>query len=335
MALAVLGFGGFAASAPPLPNDQVVRTAATAFLALLDADARAKATYAMDDEERFNWHFVPRERNGLPLKEMTGEQRAAAHALLGATVSAQGYLKANAIIELERILGVLENRPDRRDPEQYFVTIFGDPSSDEPWAWRFEGHHLALNFTSATGELVVTGPAFWGANPATVPSGPKAGLRVLGDEETVARDLVHSLTDEQRTVAIIQDEAPRDIITGADRRAVLEAYEGLPASDMSERQRQALHGLIAVYLHNMEDGSARAWMHRILEMDPARIYFAWAGGLEPGQGHYYRVHTPDFLIEYDNTQSDANHIHAVWRDLKDDFGEDLLRGHYDTSDHHH
>ena len=318
----------------PPPAASEMTAAAQAFLELLDASAKEQATYSFTDDERYNWHFVPRARNGLPLKEMTAEQRGAAHTLLQTTLSAQGYLKTTAVMELERTLGVLENRPERRDPERYYLTIFGTPSMSQPWGWRFEGHHLSLNFTSATNELVATTPAFMGANPARVPSGPSTGWRVLGKEEDRARDLLRLLSPEQRAVAIIAEEAPRDIITGADREARLDRFEGLPASEMTDGQRTLLFRLMEEYTRNVERDLADRYMEGAHAMPLDQLYFAWAGSLEPGRPHYYRIHGPSVLIEYDNTQNDANHVHAVWRDLEDDFGEDLLRKHYEEAGHH-
>ena len=315
------------------PGDVAARAAT--FLSLLDGEARARAAYGLGHEEQFNWAFTPVSRNGLPLKDMTTEQRAAAHALLQAALSSQGYHKANAVIELERVLGILEGRPQRRDPEDYYVTIFGDPAADEPWAWRFEGHHMSFNFSSPANELTVTGPAFMGANPATVPSGEKAGWRPLGREEDLARALLFMLSPEQREMAVIADEAPRDIITGNDREARLDGFEGIPASRLTDEQRDVLMAVIWEYAGNMEAGSAHAWMVRIRdEIAPEDLYFAWAGSGEPGEGHYYRVHAPPFLIEYDNTQGNANHVHSVWRDLENDFGGDALARHYEEGHEH-
>lgn len=310
--------------------------AAAAFLALLDGAAREKTVYPLNAAERFDWHFVPRRRNGLPLKEMTLEQRTAAHALLQATTSAQGYLKANAVIEAERILGILEGRPGRRDPEDYYVTVFGTPSADAAWAWRFEGHHLSLNFSSPANSVTVTGPAFMGADPATVPSGPKAGWRPLGREEDLARSLVTSLSPGQRAMAVVAAEAPRDILTGSDRKARLESFEGLAANEMTDGQREMLFLLLDEYVGNMAYDAARTWTTRIREETlPNELYFAWAGPTEPGHGHYYRIHSPAFLVEYDNTQNDANHVHSVWRDLANDFGGDALARHYEGGGHPH
>ena len=308
-------------------------SAARALVALLDEAGREKAVFSLEDEERFNWHYVPRSRNGLRLADMTTDQRGAAHDLLQAAMSSQGYLKASAIIELERILGLLEGRPERRDPENYYVAIFGDPSSEGPWAWRFEGHHLSLNFSSPSGLLTVTSPAFMGANPARVPSGPKAGWRPLGREEDLARALVRSFTPDQREQATIATEAPGDILTGNDREARLDGFEGLPADAMTAEQRVILFEIVHEYAGNTTTDID--WLMRVENEIPAGdIRFAWAGSSEPGEAHYYRVHAPAFLIEYDNTQNDANHVHSVWRDLENDFGGDALARHYEASGHH-
>ena len=322
------------ATAPAAGEDGVAGAAAT-FLSLLEGDALDRATFDLGDEERFNWAFTPVSRNGLPLKDMTLEQRSAAHAMLQATLSSQGYHKANAIIELERVLGVIEGRPERRDPEDYYVAIFGTPTAGGPWAWRFEGHHLSLSFSSPSNELTITGPAFMGSNPATVRSGPKAGWRPLGREEDMARALVHSLSAEQLGMAMIAEEAPRDIITGNDREARLDGFEGIPASRLSDAQRGMLMGVIGEYVGNMDAAAAHAWMSRIQnDIPPDDLYFAWAGSTEFGEGHYYRVHAPPFLIEYDNTQGNANHVHSVWRDLENDFGGDALVRHYEEGHPH-
>jgi hypothetical protein len=308
--------------------------AADTFLGLLDAESRARAVFPFGDEERFNWVFVPASRQGLPLKDMSPEQRRAAHALLQTILSSQGYLKATGVMQLEGILGTIENRPERRDPEDYYVSIFGTPSSDAAWGWRFEGHHLSLNFTSVTNEVVVSTPSFMGTNPHRVPSGANTGWRVLGAEEDIARDLLRLLDNAQRGRALIAAEAPNDIITSNDRRVMLEEFEGLPAAEMTDAQRGVLTRLIEEYVHNLDHDAAHAQMQEILGAGFDNVYFAWAGSSTPGEGHYYRVHGPTFLIEYDNTQNNANHVHSVWRDLTDDFGEDLLRRHYDEADHH-
>jgi hypothetical protein len=317
------------------PQARVVE-AAEAFIATLDGAERERALRDFEDGDRFVWHFTPVSRNGLPLREMTLEQRSAALDLLESVSSTQGYLKATGVMHLEAILGALEGRPGHRDPENYHFWIFGAPSVDQPWGWRFEGHHISLNFTSADG-VTVSAPAFIGANPARVPSGPHAGWRLLAAEEDRARDLLAALTPSQREQAIIAERTPGDIITGNDREARLEAKEGLSAGDMTAGQLVLLRRLLAEYAENVEPEMARVRYARIEEEGIERLHFAWAGSTEPGEPHYYRIHGPTVLIEYDNTQNDANHIHSVWRDLENDFGGDLLRRHYETAgaDHGH
>ncbi len=309
-------------------------SAALDFINSLDGNQKSKALFDFTDEERFNWHFIPREREGLDLRNMNEEQKAKGFALLNTFLSDQGVEKAKSIMRLEIILKALENLPpenDRRHPEKYYFSIFGQPSDVKPWGWRLEGHHLSINFTSVTDEVTIT-PAFWGANPANVPSGVQKGLRVLKDEEDLGRALVTMLSDDQQKVAIIMDDAPDDVVTGADRKASLEKFSGLKFTDMTAPQQSLVIQIIDLVFSNVTPDIAEAQMEVLQDaggMDA--LYFAWAGSLEVGERHYYRVHGPTMLVEYDNTQNDANHIHFVWRDLTNDFGEDLLAKHYKES----
>lgn len=303
------------------------------FLDTLDPSARELAMMPFESSDRFNFNFIPMERRGLNLKNMNEPQRIAAHGLLQTALSAQGYLKVTAIMHLEDILYILEGE-DRifdRDPELYYFAFFGDPSAENPWGWRFEGHHLSLSFTSVTNEFFSTTPAFIGSNPAEVRSGPYTGLRVLANEEDLGRTLVTSLSDLQLSQAIIMEEAPRDIITGSNRDVMIEQIEGLPASGMTNLQREMLWRIIEEYAHNLRPHMADVQLERIRESGFDQLHFGWAGGLERGEPHYYRIHGPTVLFEYDNVQNNANHIHTVWRDLEDDFGEDILRRHYETA----
>jgi len=304
--------------------------AAQNFLAALTPDQKAKAVYEFKDDERFDWHFIPKPRKGLPIKEMTPPQRLLAHALLSSGLSQRGYLKAVTIMSLEQILYDLENKAPHRDANLYFVTIFGNPGK-APWAWRVEGHHLSLNFALAGDEVLAVTPSFLGSNPAQIQSGPRKGLRVLGGEEDLARQLVKSLSAEQRQIALITNVAPRDIITGADRKAKPLEPLGIAGSHLTEPQRGILTALLREYIFRCRPEIAEPNLNAIQNL--GKIHFAWAGGIEPGEGHYYLVQGPTFLLEYDNTQNEANHIHAVWRDLGNDFGEDLLRKHYDRVQH--
>ena len=321
----------FTVRAPELPlatTSSRMAIAAQAYVATLGSAELDRGTWQLDAEQRFDWHFVPWERYGVRIRDMTPEQRTAAHGLLQSVLSSQGYLKATGVMQLEGILGLIESRPDRRDPQDYYFNIFGTPSEDEAWAWRFEGHHISMNFTSAGGAPPSITPAFLGSNPAVVGEGPNAGRRLLGAEENLARELMVLLTDAQRRTAIIEADAPSDIVTGTTRRVELDRFEGLAASDMNAEQVHTLMQVIEEYLNNASAEVADAQMDRIHEAGMENLHFAWAGSTVRGEGHYYRIHGPTVLIEYDNVQGGANHVHSVWRDPENDFGDDLLSRHY-------
>jgi len=308
--------------------------AANHWLATLTAEQAAKATYPLADKERFNWHFIPRERKGLPFKEMAPEQKHLAHALLSTALSHRGYLKASTIMSLEQVLRDLEQgKGPTRDPELYFVTVFGKPDSKGTWGWRLEGHHLSLNFLLVDGKEISVTPSFLGSNPGEVREGPRKGLRVLGSEEDLARKLVSSLTEEQKRVAVYTNTAPREVITGNDRKANALTPTGISAAKLNKTQSELLWQLIREYVYRYRPEIADQDLKKIEKAGTRTLYFAWAGSEEPKKGHYYRVQGPTFLLEYDNTQNDANHIHAVWRDFEHDFGDDLLRDHYDRVAH--
>ncbi len=303
--------------------------AADAFIGALAPTQRPSALIAFEDRERFDWHYIPRERAGLPLKAMTADQRVLALAFLKRGLSAEGYRKATAIMALEAVLREIETfNWLGRDPEKYYFSFFGTPSAAGTWGWRVEGHHLSLNVTIVKGQWVAAAPRFMGANPASVRSGPHAGQRTLAREEDLARALVRSLSPAQRARAVFRSQAYRDIVTGTDEAARPPDPVGIFASALGAAQRRQLHQLIDVYLQTMTAEVARQRMDAIRSGGWDRIHFGWAGGLEPGQPHYYRVQGPSFILEYDNVQNDANHIHTVWRDFEGDFGRDLLREHY-------
>jgi hypothetical protein len=307
---------------------------AQAFLATLGDAQRAKVQFPFDSEERFNWHFVPLARAGLSLKEMNAGQRDAAFALLRAGLSEKGYSKAEAIRALEPVLAAIEQNPVRRDPDLYYVNIFGEPSTTSTWGWRYEGHHLSQNWTIVRGEAVATTPQFLGSNPAEVLSGPGKGTRVLGAEEDLARALVTTLSAAQQAEAVIARDAPDDILTGNARRAAIEGHRGIRYGGLTPDQQRMLLALVDEHAAAQHEVLAQQRLDRIRAAGLDRVVFAWMGGLARGERHYYRVQGPTFLIEYDNTQNGANHIHTVWRELRGDFGEDLLAAHYATSPHH-
>ncbi|PHN07445.1 hypothetical protein CRP01_06640 [Flavilitoribacter nigricans DSM 23189 = NBRC 102662] len=310
--------------------------AATAIVKSLDAAQQEKALYSFDDKERKNWHFVPMVRGGLPMREMTEDQRKMVMDLLQTALSEQGREKVQGIIQLERVLQELENHPyenDRRNPLLYYLALFGEPGGADPWGWRFEGHHLSLNFSSVDRHLAIT-PAFMGSNPAIVRDGNYKGTEVLKSEQDLGRELVHMFTTEQAAQAILPDPAPRDIITFVQQKVELDEYSGLPYTAFTAPQRAKLEELLTVYLDNMKPEIAREHWDKLQESGMDKLYFAWMGGIEPGDPHYYRIHGPTLLVEYDNVQNGNNHIHTVWRDLTNDFGEDILRAHYEHGHKH-
>jgi hypothetical protein len=305
--------------------------AANRFLASLTPEQKAKATFKFEDAERVNWFFVPIERKGLPLREMSPYQKHLASALLSAGLSQSGYMKAVTIMSLEDVLKNMEKDDgERRNPEKYYFSIFGAPGEDNTWGYRVEGHHVSQNFTVVRGK-VVDAPSFFGDNPAEVREGPRAGLRVLAAEEDLARDLVKSLDAEQLKIALFDKTAPKDIITMNSRKAAIQGQpSGILASKLNAAQTSKLNALLAEYTHNVPDQVAAA-REELIKKAGKNIWFGWAGGLNKGDPHYYRIQTASLLIEYDNTQNNANHIHSVWRELTGDWGEDLLKDHYQQS----
>jgi hypothetical protein len=313
------------------PPDAAVRAAAGKWLASLSAEQKAKASFTLDDKERVGWAYVPQDRRGLPLADMSDAQRALAMDLVRSALSPQGFAKVEGVIKLESVLRELESRPGARatarDATRYFVSIFGDPSSNKPWAWRFEGHHLSLNFSSIDGELDSVTPNFYGSNPARVAGGANDGLRVLGPEEDLGRALFASFDDKQRAVALLSGEPPKDVILGPGRDSGFEKTEGLAVAQMTAPQAHALDELLAQFVGNLRAPTAAEQMKRIRDAGVEKIHFAWIGSAKPGEAHYYRIQGPHFAIEYENAQPGVNHVHVVWRDLERDFGADLLREH--------
>lgn len=313
--------------------------AADHFLAALTPELRQLAAFPFESDERRHWHFVPREmfpRNGLPLRAMNDAQRDAARELLRAGLSDRGYATATGIMnDLESVLKDTD-RGGRfvRDPEQYRFSVFGAPSARGAWAWRVEGHHVSLNFTIVNGTFVAASPSFFGANPAEVRSaGRLQGTRVLALQEDRARALLASLDTAQLRAAVISTHAPGDIETmNALDISPLDS-SGLAASSLTSEQHLLLMALLDAYTGVMTDDVAAARMARVRAAGVERIVFAWMGDAARGKRHYYRLQGPSFLVEYDNTQDNANHIHSVWRDFSGDFGRDLLRDHLKSVGH--
>jgi len=310
-------------------------TAATNFLASLTPEQRQRATFGFDSAERMRWHFVPQfERNGLQIREMTEPQRKLAHELLKTGLSARGYTTYTQIMQLENILKAQENGSGPgRDPEGYRFSVFGTPAAKGTWGWRVEFHHVSLHFDVVNGTAISSTPSFAGANPAEIKDGPQKGQRTLGTLEDSARALVTALDESQRKVAIFTNVALNDIVTGNALDIKPLSPDGVKASAMTAAQRDLLTKILDAYAGLMTADIAADRMAKVKKAGIENIAFAWAGSIERGQKHYYRVQGPTFLIEFDNTQNDGNHVHSVWRDFQGDFGRDLLREHLKSSTH--
>jgi hypothetical protein len=320
-------------------SSAAMASAATKFVTALSQEHKTAAVFPFASEEEEHWGFVPTEifaRNGLTMGAMTEAERTAAHDLLKAGLSQKGYLTATSIMQLENVLKAIEEagggdaaagRRMERNPVKYFVSIFGTPSANGTWGWRVEGHHVSLNFTIVNGAIAGSTPQFFGSNPAEVMSGPQKGLRILKDEEDPARALLLSLTPAQRAKAVLQVAAPGDILTmNRNNIARLEA-SGIAAADLQANQRDLLMQVINAYASAMADDIAAARLAKLRQAGIEKIAFTWAGGDKRGEKFYYRLQGPTFLVEFDETQDNANHSHSVWRDFTGDFGRDVLREH--------
>ena len=325
-------------------TDKAMVQAASDFIESLSPQQKGVTLAEFDSQDRLNWHYFPDigylevfgyARRGISYSYMDDKQEKLAEALMRSGLSEAGLKKTLTVMKLEEILRVLENdTTGYRDQKKYYLSIFGTPSLSGTWGWRVEGHHLALNFTAKDGKLVSSSPTFFGAKPHIVPEGADKGLRTLRQEEDNARALVRSLDAGQREQAILQDVAYEDVLTFVDLRAKLDGEpSGLVASKLSANQFAMLRALVAVYADTMSSEIAASRMQAFESAPRDELFFAWAGPVEPGKGDYYRVQSPTFLIEYDNTQDQANHSHLVWRDFEGDFGLDVLALHHRSHDH--
>ena len=303
--------------------------AAERFVKSLDKDQMSQATFDFTSAERLNWHFIPRERKGLPIKSMTPDQRALAFGLVNTGLSGKGFLKATTIMSLEAILKEMEQgRGPVRDPERYFFSVFGKPSNTGKWGWRVEGHHLSLNFTIEDGKITSATPAFFGSNPAEVRQGPREGLRTLADVEDRAIRFLQSLDDGQKKVALLAEKAPGEIKSGTLKaadglspKAPGDAPEGVEAATLNDTQRELLRSVIDAYAGDMPGSVRAAWQAEIQQAGFDKIHFGWYGPVERTQPHAYKIQGPSFLIEFNNTQNNANHVHSLYRSTLRDFAQ--------------
>jgi hypothetical protein len=308
-----------------------MQVAAAKFVASLSPELKKKGTFGFDDPHRLKWYFTPQQakrqftRKGVRLEEMSGEQKAAAMALLKTGLSAKGYEQATTILALEGLLAELEGSKGGmvRNTGWYFVSVFGEPAATGKWGWRFEGHHLSVNYTLDNGEVVSATPLLFAANPADVKAGEKKGLRALPAIEDHARALIKSL-DEKQDAAARQGKEFAEIKEGQPRAEVGNPV-GIPAADLSGGQRETLAKLLGAYLERMPEDIAAAEEKRVKNTPPGKLFFAYSGSPVPGKPYTYRIYAPEFVVEFLNVQADsarnpANHIHSAWRRLPADLG---------------
>lgn len=342
---------GVLLAAPCVAQDAATRTVreamvetAGALLAItqqrgnpMQTGRQASISLPLDSDQRVNWQYWPTQRVGLPLEGMNAEQRMLVHDLLTSVLSSNGYLKVVHIMQLEQILDMLDAGGVPRSVDHYVVALFGTPSLDSAWGWRFEGHHVSLNVSVSPDGVSVT-PSFFGSNPAEVRTGPLAGFRVHGVNEDLARELVNSFDNDERAVAIIADQAPAEIFTGNIRRERSEwdawrqslQPQGIRVADLNEVQQHWVRRILDEIVGNYRpEVSADV----LLNIDLDELSFAWMGSTERRQPHYFRLQGPDFMFEYDNAQNSGNHVHSVWRSKASDFGMGVLERHYQSAAH--
>ena len=312
-----------------VPSGTQMVHSANGFLETLTDKQKTQAMFVFDDPERLNWHFIPRPRKGLPLRDLEGEALKAAQHLIRSGLSEAGYDQALNVMSLEEVLfllektGTREERRERRNPQKYYLSIFGVPTETGTWGWRVEGHHLSLNFVVQNGAVISSTPEFFGANPGTLDAGLNRTLRVLGPEEDLARSILKLCTAEQERLAYISDTAPDDLRGAGEAQPVLTPVVGLPVSQMSDDQKKLMQQLLTEYLQNVPEDVGEKRRAEINDAGIDKIVFAWWGGKELNERHYYRVQGPTFIIEYNNTQNNANHVHSMWRRTAGDFGISL------------
>ena len=307
------------------------------FINSLTTTQKAKIVKDFNADTRADWHFLPwssYERQGLPLKELSAEQKALVHQVLQSYLSDSGYQQTNEIIGLEKVLAKSSGDPVYRDPERYYVSIYGTPNQEDVWMWTFEGHHISLHFTTV-GDTVSYTPRFFGSNPGRIMEGEHKGFSPLVNEENLGLALINMLSSDQKKMAIFNEEAYNDLVSFNKPIATKLAPEGILVSDMTPAQTKLLMDLIYEYASTIPAEQAMKRMSNIRNEEMEDLRFAWAGATTLGQAHYYRIQGKTFMIEFDNSQNNANHIHSVWRDFDGDFGRDLLKEHYANHKHPH
>lgn len=305
------------------------------FLKSLDREQLKKAQLPFNDMSRQVWHFLPGQmwpRAGIMMKDLNRTQKQQVFILLRQHLSEAGFEKIMSIIDLEKVQAKMGQDQEMRDSEKYFVAIYGDPINDKLWAWSFEGHHISLNFT-ITDKKVSMAPRFLGASPAVIPSGNRMGERTLAAEDDMGLELINSMSTEQRIKTIFSTQPYYEIVTSNATEVGPLSPVGIKMNELNKDQQIHLKKLITEYLSAMPEALAAQRMKQIEQEDFDQIRFAWAGATKLGDGHYYRIQGLTFLIEFDNTVGNANHIHTIWRDFDGDFGKDIIKEHYLDDSH--
>lgn len=320
MAAAVLTASALSAPTPTRADatGEAMAKAANRFLGTLDDARREKASFSFDDPERLNWHWIPRPRQGLSIKEMAPDQRAVAFGLIQTGLSTEGMIKVSTLMSYEHILHLQENRAPHRDPELYYLSVFGTPGDKGEWGWRLEGHHLSLNFTLKDGQVVSATPFQLGANPASVRSGPLEGQRNLIDIETPIKELLASFDEDQRKAAVVSDVVPKVTSKPNPPQPGPMEAKGLSTEKMKPKQRELLNQFFAAYRTNFAPG-VREDLKKELERSKGEFHIAWHGPLDQSKPHAFRVEGPSILIDFNNEQDQANHIHTFYRNRPGDF----------------
>ena len=314
--------------------DRSISDQAGLLIQSLSDEQQKEALYSFDDKNRTDWTFLPKmERRGLSLKKMNSNQKGLVNDFLKIHLSEMGYQKTKDVMALEQILREMDGTAIR-DPELYFISFYGDPAENKIWGWSFEGHHVSVNFTLINGEIS-SSPTFLGSNPGEVKQGSQKGLRVLKLEEDLGLELINSMSASQKEKAIISESTYGEVVTRFDTQVNHLGDDGLSVGEFTSDQKQTLQKLLDVYVTYLTPELSKKRAKQIESEGLDNLVFAWAGATKMGKAHYYRIQGKTFLIECDNSQNDANHVHAVWRDFDGDFGRDLIKEHYHNSDHHH
>ena len=300
-------------------------TAANALLSELNDEQKSVCQFRLEDPERLNWHFIPRERKGLAFRDLEGKVFKNARTLLAVGLSGAGYEKVLKVMSLEEVLYLIEGgeeakRRDRRHPHKYHISIFGTPGKTGRWAWRVEGHHVSLNYLIEDGRFISSTPEFLGANPGAIAAGPGRALRVLGDREDLGRQILKSCSETQKKTAWIDKKAPKEIRTPGKLQPEVGKPVGLAFSDMSKQQQETFRKLLQTYMIAAPPEIAKKRLKDIEAGGIGKVHFAWWGGAELNEPHHYRIQGPTFIVEYNNVQNDANHVHSIWRNVGGDFG---------------